>query len=126
MEHTDKIESIDEVYDAAEEVSSSEGLTNILKHMPPGEMLVTGVVTGLAVSAITQTGRNVMGKLIRNPLVMLGLGIAAGVTLHKYRKEILASGRGIAEKGRDFALRQRENLEDLLAESKEAAEDAGE
>jgi len=126
MEHTDNMESDDEVYETAEEAASSEGLTNILKHMPPGEMLVTGVVTGLAVSAITQTGRNVMGKLIRNPLVMLGLGIAAGMTIHKYRKEIVASGRGIAEKGRDFALRQRENLEDMLAESKETAEEAGE
>jgi len=66
-----------------------------------------------------------MGKLIQNPFVLFGLGFAAGFMVHKYRKEIIASSCGAAEKGKEFVLRQRENIADLLAETKETAEEAG-
>lgn len=58
-------------------------------------------------------------NLLRNPLVLLAGGIAAGYLLHKYEKEIiqfLAKSTGM---GKDFVLHQKENLEDLLAEAQE-------
>jgi hypothetical protein len=42
---------------------------------------------------------------LKNPLVMLAGGLVAGYLIHKYEK--------------DFALHQKENLEDLVAEAQE-------
>jgi hypothetical protein len=42
-----------------------------------------------------------MKYLFRHPLVVLGLGIAAGYLAHKYRREILATTAGLTEKGRN-------------------------
>lgn len=97
----------------------------LMRHMPSPDMLAKGVATGVAVSAITQTGRKIMSVLVRNPVVMFGVGFAAGFFVHKYRKEIIAAASSAADQSRDFVLRQKENLEDLLAESKEEADEAG-
>ena len=51
-------------------------------------------------------------------MVLFGLGIAVGYTVHKYRKEIIKSANRAAEKSKDFVLQQRENLEDIVAELK--------
>jgi len=56
---------------------------------------------------------------------MFTLGVAVGYLAHKYRKEIVDSANRAAEKSKDFVLQQRENLEDLIASGKEAADDAG-
>lgn len=66
-----------------------------------------------------------MSLLSKHPLVLFGLGVAVGYMAHKYRKEIVASANRAAEKSKDFVLQQRENLEDLMAAGKEAADDAG-
>lgn len=66
-----------------------------------------------------------MSVLIRNPIVMFGVGFAAGYFVHKYRKQIIATASNAAEQSKDFVLRQKENLEDLLAESQEDAEESG-
>jgi len=88
-------------------------------------MLVKGVVTGLTVWTITRKGRQAMTALIRNPFVILGVGFAAGYFTHKYRKEIIATASGAVEQSKDFVLRQKENLADLLAENEEEAEQSG-
>ena len=64
-----------------------------------------------------------MTTLARHPLVMFSLGIAAGYMAHKYRKEIISITNKAAEQGKDFVLRQKENLKDLLAETQEDAEE---
>lgn len=66
-----------------------------------------------------------MSVLVKNPLVMFGVGFAAGYFAHKHRKEIIAAASAAAENSKDFVLRQKENLEDLLAETKDEAEGAG-
>jgi len=78
--------------------------------------IVTGVGTTIAASTIIQTGKGVMGTLSKHPLVMLGLGITAGYLTHKYRKEIISITSKTAEQSKDFILRQKEALKDLLAE----------
>jgi len=60
-----------------------------------------------------------MSLLAKNPIVVFSLGVAAGIVIHKYRKEIISGATDLAEKGKDFVLQQRENLEDLIAEGKD-------
>ncbi|MEI6270255.1 MAG: hypothetical protein WCP01_15365 [Methylococcaceae bacterium] len=86
-----------------------------------GELVVKGVATAVAASAIIQSGKGVMSLLGRHPLVVFGLGITAGYLTHKYRKEIISITSKTTEQSRDFVLRQKENLKELLAESQDDA-----
>ena len=71
-------------------------------------------------------GRGLLGAaLLRNPLVLLAGGIAAGYLLHKYEKEIVLALSRAAGMGKDFVLHQKENLEDLVAEAKDTEAAAG-
>jgi hypothetical protein len=88
-------------------------------HSSKGELVVKGVATAVAASTIIQTGKGVMTTLARHPIVMLSLGIAAGYLAHKYRKEIISITSKTAGQSKDFVLRQKENLKDLIAEAQE-------
>ncbi|MGR8998267.1 MAG: hypothetical protein ACU88J_04385 [Gammaproteobacteria bacterium] len=88
-----------------------------------GDMMVKGVATAVAASTIIQTGKGAMNTLAKHPLVMFSLGIAAGFLVHKYRKEIISITSKTAGQSKDFVLRQKENLKDLLAETQEDAEE---
>ena len=96
-------------------------------HSSKGEVMfkgvTTGVATAVAASTIIQTGKGVISTLAKNPLVMFSLGIAAGYLAHKYRKEIISISSKTAEQSKDFVLRQKEHLKDLLAESMEESEE---
>lgn len=76
---------------------------------------------GAAAAVAHEGGRGLLHSLSKHPLLVLGMGIAAGYMIHKYRREIIGSATRIGEKGRDFVLQQRENLEDVLAESADEA-----
>lgn len=84
-----------------------------------GELVVKGVATAVAAATIIETGKGVMATLARQPLVMFSLGIAAGILTHKYRKEIILITGKTAEQSKDFVLKQKENIKDLLAEIQE-------
>jgi hypothetical protein len=92
-------------------------------HSSRGEVMVKGVATAVAASTIIQTGKGVMSTLARNPLVLFGLGIAAGYLTHKYRKEIISITNQTAGQSKDFILRQKENLKDLSAQAQEGKEE---
>ena len=66
------------------------------------------------------------GALLRNPLTLLAVGaaggIAAGFLLFKYQKEIIEGLSKVSGMGKDFALHQKENLNDLMAEAKDRIE----
>ncbi len=66
-----------------------------------------------------------MSILAKHPVITFGIGLAAGYFIHKYRKEIIDAACSVTEQGKDFVLQQKENLADLIAESKEAGESAG-
>jgi hypothetical protein len=87
------------------------------------EVVAKGVATAVAATTIVQTGKGVMTTLARHPLVMFSLGIAAGYLAHKYRKEIISISSKTAEQSKDFVLRQKENLKDLIAETMEDSEE---
>lgn len=65
-------------------------------------------------------GRSLLGgALLRNPLVLLAAGIAAGYYLHKHQDEIVLALSKASGMGKDFLLQQKENLADLVEEAKE-------
>jgi hypothetical protein len=64
----------------------------------------------------------IMSLLARHPIITFSLGVAAGYLIHKYRKEIIDAGNAATEKSKEFVLHQKENLGDILAETKEGDE----
>lgn len=72
--------------------------------------------------AAASAGGSLMSRLTRHPLLMFGLGVVAGIVVYKYRKEIIATVTTVGEKGKDFVLQGKENLEDIVAESREEGE----
>ena len=90
-------------------------------YLPKLDMLAKGIITGVVASTITQTGRNLIGRLVKNPIVLFGLGLATGYLSHEYNQEILAAARNASQQGRSFAARKKEGIEALLVESKKSA-----
>ena len=90
-----------------------------------GHMMSKPVATGAMMAATgLAAGRKLIAPaVLRNPLTLLALGaaggIAAGYLLFKYQKEIVAGVSRLGGMGKDFALHQRENLADLMAEAEE-------
>lgn len=70
-------------------------------------------------------GKGLLGAagtgLLRNPLLLLAAGVAAGYLVFKYEKEIIQGVSRVTGMGKDFALHQKENLDDLIAETQTAA-----
>ena len=100
----------------------------MMKQMPAHMMgngmgMMGGPVAQGAMMAATgfAAGKGLLGgtALLRNPLVLLAAGAAAGYLLFKYEKEIILALSKATGMGKDFALQQKENLEDLMAEAKE-------
>lgn len=83
------------------------------------DRVAKGVATGVAASIIVQTGRSAIGTLTKNPLFVFGMGLAVGYFASKYRKEILSVSRQTVRQGRDFVLRQRDNLKEIVEECQE-------
>lgn len=87
-----------------------------------GHEVSTTLIKGAVMSAGAQTGKSIMSTITRHPLLLVAIGMAAGYHAHKYRKEIISSVTSVGDKGKDFVLQQKENLEDIVAESKESEE----
>ena len=87
-----------------------------------GELVVKGVATAVAASAIIESGRGVIITISRHPIVVVGLGIVAGYLTHKYRKELLTITSKTAEQSKDFILQQKQNIKDLIVDVKESEE----
>jgi hypothetical protein len=77
------------------------------------------VVKHPAVIATYHIGEKIMIKLAKHPVLVFGLGVVAGYMTYKYRKDIIASATKVVDTGKDFVLQQKENLEDIVAETKE-------
>lgn len=71
------------------------------------------------ITAPANPGKSLVKRLARNPWVWFGLGVVAGILIHRYRKEIIATAVKVGEKGKDFVLQQKESLEDIVAETQE-------
>ena len=87
------------------------------------------VAKGAMIAATGYTaGRALLPSMLRNPLLLLAGGIAGGVAvgylLHKHEKEVMLAVSKAIGMGKDFAMQQRENLDDLVATAKETEADA--
>ncbi|NOS88844.1 MAG: hypothetical protein HOP34_09965 [Methylococcaceae bacterium] len=77
------------------------------------------MVKGSMSLSTVHTGKKLMSNIGKHPVLVFGLGLAAGYLVYKYRKEIIANTTKVVDAGKDFVLQQKENLEDIVAESKE-------
>jgi hypothetical protein len=69
-------------------------------------------------NAVNSVAKEVVkGSIVSS--TVFGLGLVAGYLVYKYRKEIISSTTRAVDAGKDFVLQQKENLEDIVAESKE-------
>ena len=71
------------------------------------------------VSATVYSGKHLMSNITKHPVLVFGLGVVTGYLVYKYRKEIIAKTTKAVDAGKDFVLQQKENLEDIVAETKE-------
>jgi hypothetical protein len=105
----------------------------MMKHMPQmmnnaGHAMSTPLAKGAMMAASGfAAGRSLLGfSLLRNPLTLLAAGVAGGIAagflLHKYEKEIIEGLSKATGMGKDFALQQKENLNDLMAEAQDKVE----
>ena len=105
----------------------------MMKQMPhmmsqAGHMMTKPVATGAMMAATGfAAGRGLLGNaVLRSPLALLAVGaaggIAAGFLLFKYQKEIVEGLSKVTGMGKDMALHQKENLNDLMAEAEEKLE----
>lgn len=78
------------------------------------------VMAGTIATATVNTGGKLMSKITKHPLLVFGLGVVAGFFVYQYRKEIIRKATNTIDASKDFILHQKENLEDIVAESKEA------
>lgn len=108
----------------------SEEMMKQMPHMmsSAGQMMSKPLATGaMMAGAGFAAGKGLLGNtLLRNPLLLLATGVAAGVAagflLHKYQKEVVEGLSKVSGMGKDFALHQKENLADLMAEAEEKLE----
>lgn len=77
------------------------------------------IMKGSMASASVKSGGKLMSKLAKHPILVFGLGVAAGYVIYKYRKEIVSNVGKATDASKDFVLQQKENLEDIVAETKE-------
>ncbi|MBL8429872.1 MAG: hypothetical protein JNJ95_08290 [Dechloromonas sp.] len=102
----------------------------MMKNMPhmmsqAGHMMSKPMATGaMMAGAGFAAGKGLLGgALLRNPLALLAVGaaggIAAGFLFFKYQKEIVEGLSKATGMGKDFALHQKENLNDLMAEAED-------
>jgi hypothetical protein len=101
-------------------------MNHMMENMPhtmgqAGHMMGSPVAHGAMLAATGfAAGRGLLGSvLLRNPLIVLAAGVAAGYLIHKHQKEIILALTKATGMGKDFLLHQKESLEDLIAEAKE-------
>ena len=104
----------------------NEAMTEVCETMmSQGSALGPQLAKGAMMSAGIVAGRSVLGRLLTNPLVLLAAGAAVGYYGYKYRKEIAAAVAKGTDMGKDLVLNARENLADLVEETREAEDVAG-
>lgn len=109
-------------FEASATTTSSAAVTEAKKQhdrATTGELVIQGVSTAVAASVIIKTGQGIVGSLARSPLLLFSVGVVAGYFTHKYRKEIITITSKTAEQGKDFIVRQKEHVQEMLAQSQE-------
>jgi hypothetical protein len=63
-----------------------EGMAQVMTHSK-----TPGIATGVVATAGANAGKSVIRKIFTHPLVLLGLGVAVGYYIHKYRMSIISA-----------------------------------
>ena len=92
------------------------------KPTPQADMIAKGLTTSIVVSTIIHAGRGIIVSATKKPIIMFGLGVVAGYFIHKYRKNIVSASRTTLEESRDFLLRQKEHVQERLADNSDEAD----
>jgi len=67
-----------------------EGMAQVMKHAKtPG--VAKSVASGAVATAGASAGKSVVRKIFTHPLVLIGLGVAVGYYIHKYRMSIISA-----------------------------------
>ena len=67
-----------------------ERMAQVMKHAKtPG--VAKSVATGAVATAGAGAGKSVIRKIFAHPLVLIGLGVAVGYYIHKYRMSIISA-----------------------------------
>ncbi|MCD2449477.1 hypothetical protein GO003_003645 [Methylicorpusculum oleiharenae] len=90
-----------------------------MKHAHGGNSMSKEIVKGSMASATVYSGGKLLSNAAKHPVIVFGLGVVAGYLVYKYRKEIISGATKAVDASKDFVLHQKENLEDLVAETKE-------
>jgi hypothetical protein len=90
-----------------------------MKHAHGGNSMSKEIVKGSMASATVYSGGKLLSNAAKHPVIVFGLGVVAGYLVYKYRKEIVSGATKAVDASKDFVLHQKENLEDLVAETKE-------
>jgi hypothetical protein len=105
---------------------TEEAMKEAMKNAPHmmGDMMRPVMYAGGGYAAARALGSGSVGRLLRNPWVLLAAGAALGYLAYRYRREIIAAVAKASDAGKDFLLQQKESLADLVAEAREAEERA--
>jgi hypothetical protein len=87
-----------------------------------GHMMSSPVAKGAVIAGAGYAAARGLASrgLLSHPLVMLSVGLVGGYLLHKYEKEIAIALARASGMGKDFMLHQKERLEDILQEARQA------
>jgi hypothetical protein len=86
------------------------------------ESVVKSIANAVVATAIVESGLSLGKTIVRQPVVVFGLGVMLGYFTHKYRKEIIAISCHTAEQSKDFIKQQKNNINNLLVEAQNKAE----
>ncbi len=115
-EHAKMIEAVKRMADSGQKSMMGMEMGSMMMGNPTHPVKPAAIVVA---ATTANPGRSLLRRLASNPWVWFGLGVAAGILLHRYRKEIIATAVKVGEKGKDFVLQQKESLEDIVAETQE-------
>lgn len=85
-------------------MAGMSGMTSGMGHMMGagmegmrGMMMTPHAASGAAATLVATTRHSLLRRLITHPVVLFGLGLAAGYLIHKYRADILRTGSEVAD-----------------------------
>jgi len=79
------------------------------------DMIAKGIATGVVATIIVEAGQGVIRTVAKSPWLVFGFGMVTGYYSYRYRKEIITLSNQVADQSKAFAVRQQQNLQNILA-----------
>jgi hypothetical protein len=91
----------------------------IHKHASTDFSLRQQIVIGAVTTLIVQSGEQIAARVVRQPLLVFGLGMLTGCLVYKNRKLLINASTSAIDSSKKVVLAQKENILDLIAEVRE-------